>query len=439
MLYDQLPPGVLSQLMQQQGGQPNPALAASGPPALAPPGTDPGMGQNQGPQMARPDAANAPDITPNMGAIDTSAASMKADNPRSHGMFGWLHNIQDKPGGRQALMALANGLLSHQNFFEGLGAGGLAYQKTLDTEADKYKPTLVDNGNFEATRSEDDDSLSYKQTPIAAYNTDTLQTKLLAAQANNKYRTDSMVDMNGRKIDAQYDWNADANDVKRYGIEADARQAAANRENAMAIAQLRASTDLTAAKMSAGQKMPQPQIIKQVSDYQHLATVNQTTAAHAGPILEALNSGKLPLDPVSVLRYKAALATGIGMDEKAALYGDLQQYQQQLVNSILLDNKGVQTEGDAQRARLQIAVASGDPKAVAREIGTSLDGINRASSFYKAKASDISRQYGVDSPDTNSTLGIPNPAPAPAPAPARASGGGAAKKTSTGVSWRIVN
>lgn len=364
---------------------------------------------------------------PDPGSLDLGATP-KVKRP------GLLGRIKQQPGGSKALLALGASLLSSQNFFDGLGKGVMAYQNTLDAEADKLKPQLTKDATFSYSRDPTTGEMVFNRTPVADFEDSITDRKLESARAMSKYRTDANVDLgrdklaeNGRQFDVTAQHNKDV-------LAETARYHDASLRNAYDIAKLNNQTSLMEKQLAAGGKPPPAQIQKQVGDYQDIVQKSDTTLSQAQPIMQALSNGTLQLGIAANLSNKAKLATGVGIDDSAVLYGQLNTFIEGLRNTILMDARGVQTDGDAERAKAALLSGTGSNESVMRNLSIVLNNLKGRRDFAAARAGDLSSQYGIETPQTNAVLGIGGGAPQ-APAPRQTPRAG---QTSSGAKWRIV-
>lgn len=106
----------------------------------------------------------------------------------------------------------------------------------------------------------------------------------------------------------------------------------------------------------------------------------------------SLERGDFNVDPVSRLGYKVGQATGMGGPETAA-FGSFQSTLEKMRNDSLRLNKGVQTEGDAQRAwnELFTALGQNDTGTVTKRLDEIAQLNDRASNEAQRRV-DIRRQ-----------------------------------------------
>jgi len=386
------------------------------------------------------DAAFGPQDRPPVTAVDSPAIQLPDTgdlelgvDPQVQKRPGLMGRIRQQPGGSKALLAFGASLLSNPNFFAGLGQGAMAYQNTLDAEADKLKPQLTKDGTFTYSRDPETGEMVFNKTPVADYESGIVDKKLLSAQAMSKYRTDQTVDLgrdklveNGRQFDANLDHQqAVLKETQRWHD--------ASLKNAFDIAKLNNQTSILEKQLASGGKPPPAAIQKQVGDYQDIVQKSDLTLSQAQPILQALSNGTLQLGVASNLMNKAKLASGVGIDDSAILYGQLDTFIESLRNTILMDARGVQTDGDAERAKAMLLSGTGSAASVQKNLQIVLQNLKSRRDFAQSRASDLSGQYGINTPATNAILSGQGSPAAPAPRQAPRTG-----QTSTGAKWRIV-
>lgn len=104
---------------------------------------------------------------------------------------------------------------------------------------------------------------------------------------------------------------------------------------------------------------------------------------------QALEDGKFKVDPVSRAEYKIGQATGMGGPETAA-FGSFQSTLEKMRNDSLRLNKGVQTEGDAQRAWNELFTALGQ-----NDTGTVTKRLNEISKINDRAAKEAQRRVDI--------------------------------------------
>jgi hypothetical protein len=328
---------------------------------------------------------------------------------------GFFQRITDKPGGRNALLAFGAAMLSSPDFFSGFGKAGLAYGQALQAEEDKLRPQISKDGNFQYKWNNQTGEYDFEET-AAGLRARQLAREKLETQSDDKryvadrgydskvYGVDKTTGLGYAKLDHQDVWEKDRNSAR---IEA---------------ARLGGDFSLQRARLTAAASQGKPPpvgALKTFDEHAGKASAADGILTQGNRILNLMDSGQLSLNMFNNLRSKAAQATGVGANESTRAYGELQQFTQQLVNGILLDARGVQTDGDAQRAKIMSLVSSGDDEGARREIQNTMRMLERGRDYARARAEDISRQYGIEDDATNAVRGSdPPPRPSARPKPA---------------------
>ncbi len=113
-----------------------------------------------------------------------------------------------------------------------------------------------------------------------------------------------------------------------------------------------------------------------------------------------IDAGKLKLGPVSNIASQARNMAGMS-DEQSRNFQSFQSTLEKLRNDSLRLNKGVQTEGDAQRAWNELIKNINDPKVVKQRLGE-IQKINaRAANLRKMNIDSIRSNYGMEPMDTS--------------------------------------
>jgi len=127
------------------------------------------------------------------------------------------------------------------------------------------------------------------------------------------------------------------------------------------------------------------------------------TAKSINADLDAINTqitdGKLDFGPVSNLYNKARNATGTST-EASRNFASFQANMEKLRNDSLRLNKGVQTDGDAQRAWNELFSNINDPKVVQQRLGEIRALNERAVQLRKLDIDNVRQNYGHEPLDT---------------------------------------
>jgi hypothetical protein len=183
------------------------------------------------------------------------------------------------------------------------------------------------------------------------------------------------------------------------------------------IAASKNTTAVTVAKIrAAGGGKANSGIEKQITELDTDVTNIGNTLNRAAPVLDAINSGRLKFGVVENAKHKAQLAGIYPRDESTDDYSNYQTFTESLRGAYLMAFKGVQTEGDAQRAMDSIIAGSGDTQALKGNIQTVINAIQRQLDMKQRRMNEISSRYNHQ----GSAPAEPN-------------------KTSSGVKWSIVH
>jgi len=130
-------------------------------------------------------------------------------------------------------------------------------------------------------------------------------------------------------------------------------------------------------------------------------------------LLEDLGpTGNLRLGPVLNQTNRALNAAGISTPQSRS-FEDLKTNLEQFRNGILMLHKGVQTEGDAQRAMNQIVGNINDPKVVSQALTRLRELNDEASKLQTTRINTVRREYGAEPMDFAPIIGNTGRLPAP--------------------------
>lgn len=160
--------------------------------------------------------------------------------------------------------------------------------------------------------------------------------------------------------------------------------------------------------------LPTPALKMQQEELETIGTVSGTNADLAA-IQSQIKNGALELG--TFRNYLSGAKNYMGMsDESSQNFATLQATLEKARNSSLLLNKGVQTDGDAQRAWNELLSNINDPKVVEKRL-SEIQSINeRAVKIRKAKLSNLRKNYNAppldysefDAPNTSVQNGSKN-------------------------------
>lgn len=398
-----LDPAFLSQFDQAFGNSPQTQDTPQAPVPAPNSAPGPAMGGNVPAALAGFGMDNDP-VESGINANDLKAPDYQIKRP------GLLGRIKQQPGGAQALLAFGANMMMANDFFEGLGKGALAYQGTLDSEKDKLKPQFTKDFSHTYQVDPVTGKPTFTRTPIADYTDSQIEARGKAAfdkaVAVANIGKDGKVEV--ANIDAktaadklafQDKWNKRDNDTD------------------LRIAEINNKAAMERQRLTQGSKPAPAGVLKQYDEHAGKVQAIDTTLIQAEPILNALNDGSLQLGIVQNLANKGKLATGVGVDDSAVLYGQLNTFIEGLRNTVLMDAKGVQTDGDAERAKAQLLSGTGSTESVKKNLEIVLGNLRRTREYAQGRASAISSQYGIATSGGGGST----------PAPARSGGWGKAK------------
>jgi hypothetical protein len=123
-------------------------------------------------------------------------------------------------------------------------------------------------------------------------------------------------------------------------------------------------------------------------------------------------TGNLRLGLIQNQVNRALNATGVSTPQSQA-YEDLKTNLETFRNGILMLHKGVQTEGDAQRAMNQIVQSINDPKVVSQALRRLRELNDEAIGLQQTRVNTVRREYGAEpmnfAPIVGNTGGLPTP------------------------------
>jgi hypothetical protein len=346
-------------------------------------------------------------------------ASLAASVPRIK-KPGFLARITSQPGGNDALIALGAGLLSGRDFNDGLARGLTAYQATLRQAKLDSQPkfSLINNGEFTAREVPGEGITLTPNDPVQARNDDKLETAF-----NNKLDLQQLRDENlMRRLHAQFGHQVDIENLRQKAMLGDH---AAQRQLQWAIANLQAETSRKVAAIGAtsrGNRPPPPAALAKHTELSSSLSRVGSTRGDVGRILGYIEDGQLDLSLLGNLRQKAALA-GIPFtaNDQTPTYGEFAQLLERMRNTRLLENVGVQTDGDAVRAYNELVAGTGNERSVLHNLRIVARELERQERELQGAVGRYESTYGIEGGS------------APPPAARRTNG-----TTSTGVSWRVV-
>lgn len=160
---------------------------------------------------------------------------------------------------------------------------------------------------------------------------------------------------------------------------------------------------IEAANARAGQKntpkLPPKALQMQQDELDAIGTAS-TINADLGAIQKQIEGGKLQLGPVNNIMGKLKNTLGAS-DESSRNLATFQATMEKLRNDSLRLNKGVQTDGDAQRAWNELMTNINDPNVVKQRLGEIQKINERAVALRQMNIDVIRGNYGVENMDTS--------------------------------------
>lgn len=414
---DEFPQGVSSEnFLPPPQPEPQAAMPQSAMPRPTMPPPLPGLSfSDPGPLVPSGPEAEGPDL--NLAPLDVKKK------------LGFLGRIKQQPGGTQALLAFGAGLMSGGDFFSALGKGSMAYQQTLDDAKKELQPKLTKDGTFTYQLDADGNAV-FKRTPVADYEEQQTDKKLRTTLAGITLRDEGQTTRAKLKIDSDEKMWAGDQEFSYAELTEKGRWQDASNLTDIEIANITAAAARDRAQIASGGasgKPPPASVLKIFDEHTQSLTKATSTLGQGAKVIASLENGTLELGPIANILNKGG-NLGILPSASSRAYGELTQFTQSLVNAILIDNKGVQTDGDAVRAKIETLVSSGDEVGAMTEIENALRMIERGRAQREQRARNIAQQYGIQDDNFNPASSAPA-----ARAPAKR------QTTRTGVGWRIVD
>lgn len=223
----------------------------------------------------------------------------------------------------------------------------------------------------------------------------------------------------GKQVGIDQTWQAEqqaAREAKRQEIEMRLADQRTSREDAAALRRELAANASADRRMIAGMvdarreqknvpKLPTSALKMQQEELDAIGT-SSSINADLGAMAQQIESGKLKLGMVDNLAAKAKNFVGAS-DESSRNLATFQATLEKLRNDSLRLNKGVQTEGDAQRAWNEMLTNINDPKLVKQRLGEIQKINERAANLRKMNVDVIRSNFGVDAMDTAPRQNVP--------------------------------
>ena len=205
-------------------------------------------------------------------------------------------------------------------------------------------------------------------------------------------------DLNSNKFEYQQGNDAANRGVTMRGQDIGANSAAAGRAVTMRGQNM---IDNRAANPVAKPDKPMPAAaLRMLQD--ELGAIATATSINAdiGAIEQQIKNGKLNLGPLDNVMAKGRNMAGLS-NESSRNYATFQATLEKLRNDSLRLNKGVQTDGDSQRAWNELLTNINDPKVVAQRLGEIKKINQRAANIRKMNVENIRNNYGAGPLETS--------------------------------------
>jgi hypothetical protein len=150
-----------------------------------------------------------------------------------------------------------------------------------------------------------------------------------------------------------------------------------------------------------------PQIQKEIANETEEVGIAASTAADLGELKNKIDSGQLQVGPVNNLISEARNFANVS-NENSRNYQSFKATLEKLRNDSLRLNKGVQTEGDAQRAWNELMTNITDQKVVSNRLAEIININNRAVELRKLKMDVLRQPYGGNEVDPESAASQPS-------------------------------
>lgn len=308
----------------------------------------------------------------------------QADNPFGEDLGNMQTVTPAVPGSRDAAMNVA--MQSQSPMWQ---------QYAMQQAMKENKPVVVgrslvdpDTGKVVAT----DSTWAAEQQAARQAKQDELQAKMEDARLSRQERLDAQKQLAQMNIDARRDIAAQSSADRRMiaGMVASQRQ----QKNVP--------------------KLPTSALKLQQEDLDAVGTAS-SIQSDLGALKNQIDSGQLKLGPVNNLISAGRNMAGIS-DDNSRNYASFRSTLEKLRNDSLRLNKGVQTEGDAQRAWNELISNINDPQVVSKRMGEIQKINERAANLHRMNIDNIRSNFGVDPLDATGYTDQPAAVGTPAPA-----------------------
>jgi len=327
---------------------------------------------------------------------DAEPAQAEAEKPNKH-----KHR-------NEALLALGAALLGAPNFQQGLSRGIMAYQQAYQNAVDRDRPktSIVADGAYTATTDPTTNQTTFEETPVAQYHLDRDGAKI-----DGRIKTAEIAADAGIERVKLHEAGATERSEAEIAGRRDVAQLKADADRD--IAEMRTRSAEAVARLTQGGKAVPPAATKQITDLTNVRDELGNALKQMGPIMDDIRTGKLKFSLMSNLGHKAALATGLGANEETVRFSEYQTMLEGLRNALLIANKGVQTDGDADRAMRQLIAGNGSTASIQSNLNTVYRSLRARMGQANGRAIDVANQYHATLDGTSTQ-----------PAPARPSSSG---------------
>ena len=223
----------------------------------------------------------------------------------------------------------------------------------------------------------------------------------------------------GKQVGVDSTWQGEqqaAREAKKAELEARLADQRTSREEAANLRRELAANASADRRMIAGMvnsraeqknvpKLPTSALKMQQEELDAIGTASSINA-DLGAMAVQIESGKLKLGMVDNLAAKAKNFVGAS-DESSRNLASFQATLEKLRNDSLRLNKGVQTEGDAQRAWNEMLTNINDPKLVKQRLAEIQKINERAANLRGMNVETIRQNFGVDPLDTAARKNVP--------------------------------
>lgn len=324
---------------------------------------------------------------------------------------GFLRRIRSQPGGDRALLEFGAAMLSSNTFGEGLGKGALAYRTALDNEAEKNKPQFTKDFTHTIEKDPVTGQPTFKRTAVADFEEKQLGTKLKTQEIMAKLRDDGSTARNALDNKTRFDISGNEIDASDRRLEAEKNWRSNDIKARLDAARIGASARIEAITATQNGKPPSPAIQKQITDGFDKIASYESSIAGADRVMGYLDNGELEVSFIKNSANAARNITGIGANAESVKYGEMTVFIEGLRNTILMDAKGVQTDGDAERARQALISGTGDKASILANLRIVRENLRRRHEYMQGRMTDMSGQYNVETSATQAALNTPRDKP----------------------------